>query len=110
MTDRPDRPALLDSMRSAEYLGVSVTTLYDYVRRGLLAHVKLPKRSKDRKRTDPDIPRRKYQFRREELDRFIEAHVIDREITIATLTSPPPRHQAVAQTGRPGYERDWWKR
>jgi Helix-turn-helix domain len=103
------RTALLDVFGASVYLGVDVTTVYDYVRQGLLACVKLPKRSDDRKRTDPiDTPRRKYQFRQEDLDRFIQAHVIgEREAgagshRFATTTS--------GKTARKVIEPHWWKR
>ena len=104
----PVKAALLDVFGAAEYLGVDETTVYDYVRQGLLACVKLPKRSDDRKRTDPlDTPRRKYQFRREDLDRFIQAHVVaEREVVAATARAT----SGGRKTARKVIEPHWWKR
>jgi predicted site-specific integrase-resolvase len=100
-------PALLDSLAAAAYLGVNVTTLYDYVRQGLLACVKLPKRSDDRKRTDPvGTPRRKFQFRRQDLDRFIDAHVLYERETAATIEDTG----RAAPTKLNVIGREWWKR
>lgn len=98
--------ALFDSVEAAEYLGVNVTTVYDYVKHGLLAVARLPKRSDDRKRTDAkDTPRRTYQFRKEDLDRFIADHVIAAQEPATNFATA-----AVGKAGRRVIERDWWKR
>src|SRR5437868_12021590 len=110
MGERDDNPkaALLDIFGAAAYLGVDETTVYDYVRQGLLACVKLPKRSDDRKRTDPiDTPRRKYQFRKEDLDRFIQAHVIAEQNPAAATAVATA---AGGKTASKVIERNWWKR
>lgn len=96
---------LLDTPRAAEYLAISEVTLREYVQRGLIAVVRLPKLNKDRKRTDPDnAHRRKYQFRREDLDRFIASFVIEEKTATISATK-----SAVA-TPRKTIERNWWQR
>ncbi|MDD5199221.1 MAG: helix-turn-helix domain-containing protein [Terrimicrobiaceae bacterium] len=105
--DRESTKALLDAPEAAGYLGVNVTTVYDYVHQGLLAFVKLPKRSDDRKRTDAiGAPRRKYQFRRSDLDHFIAGRVVPMGDNSATISAT----NQVAKTRGKVIERDWWKR
>jgi predicted DNA-binding transcriptional regulator AlpA len=99
--------ALLDAPEAAEYLDVNTTTIYDYVHQGLLAHVKLPKRSDDRKRSDPiGINRRKLQFRQEDLDQFILSRVVSVRDNAATISAT----KRVAKTRGNVIQRDWWKR
>ena len=99
--------ALLDAPEAATYLGVNVTTLYDYVHQGLVACVKLPKRTDDLKRTDPiGVNRRKLQFRLVDLDEFIARRVVSMRDNAATKFATG----VGGKTGSRVIERDWWKR
>jgi hypothetical protein len=97
MGERDAVRRLLDLREAATYLGISPTTLRDYVKRELIAVVRLPKYS-------ADAPRRKQQFRREDLDAFIAQQVQPAQAATGPATTSP------ALSTKKVIQRDWWKR
>ncbi len=98
--------ALFDIHEAAEYLGVNESTVRDYVHQGLLAVVRLPKRTDDRRRSDPiDAPRRKLQFRPQDLDRLITENLLsEREAPPAKVAT-----NNIGTTRRNLVQHGWWK-
>lgn len=96
-------PALMKAAEAAQYLGVSVVTFYDYVAHDLIDVVRLPKRSLDRKNADSlKSPRRTQQFRKQDLDAFIERN-------LQPSSAPIDATEAAKITVKNHIERDWWK-